>query len=124
MFFMFYRHGRESPADWSTAGGGNEGGGGGRDGNFTETTSNAHRLQPTSTTTTTTTTTMNQPQTGAFSTSGFRVGIYGWRKRCLYLLILVLLLMIIINFSLTLWVLKVMEFSSVSLLYVDFVSRI
>jgi hypothetical protein len=42
------------------------------------------------------------------------VGIYGWRKRCLYLLILGLLVMVIVNLALTLWVLKVMEFSSVS----------
>jgi hypothetical protein len=44
----------------------------------------------------------------------FKVGIYGWRKRCLYLLILGLLVMVIVNLALTLWVLKVMEFSSVS----------
>ncbi|XP_067004748.1 delta-sarcoglycan [Anabrus simplex] len=42
----------------------------------------------------------------------FKVGIYGWRKRCLYLLILGLLVMVIVNLALTLWVLKVMEFSS------------
>lgn len=44
---------------------------------------------------------------------GFQVGIYGWRKRCLYLLIMCLLVVVIINLALTLWVLKVMEFSSV-----------
>lgn len=43
----------------------------------------------------------------------FKIGIYGWRKRCLYILILGLLVMVIINLALTLWVLKVMEFSSV-----------
>ncbi|XP_074032264.1 sarcoglycan delta isoform X2 [Leptinotarsa decemlineata] len=42
----------------------------------------------------------------------FRIGIYGWRKKCLYILILVLLIMVIVNLALTLWVLKVMEFSS------------
>ncbi|XP_044730838.1 zeta-sarcoglycan [Chrysoperla carnea] len=42
----------------------------------------------------------------------FKIGIYGWRKRCLYLLILGLLIMVIINLALTLWVLKVMEFST------------
>ncbi|XP_018565194.1 gamma-sarcoglycan [Anoplophora glabripennis] len=42
----------------------------------------------------------------------FRIGIYGWRKKCLYILILVLLVMVIVNLALTLWVLKVMEFSS------------
>ncbi|XP_050299274.1 delta-sarcoglycan [Anthonomus grandis grandis] len=43
---------------------------------------------------------------------GFRVGIYGWRKKCLYALILVLLFMVIVNLALTLWVLKVMDFSA------------
>ncbi|KAF5289339.1 hypothetical protein FQA39_LY15125 [Lamprigera yunnana] len=42
----------------------------------------------------------------------FKIGIYGWRKKCLYILILGLLIMVIINLALTLWVLKVMEFSS------------
>ena len=51
---------------------------------------------------------------GESSTYNFKVGIYGWRKRCLYLLILGLLVMVIVNLALTLWVLKVMEFSSVS----------
>lgn len=46
------------------------------------------------------------------SLNHFRIGIYGWRKRCLYVLILVLLLMVIINLALTLWMLKVMEFSA------------
>ncbi|XP_033609788.1 delta-sarcoglycan isoform X2 [Cryptotermes secundus] len=46
------------------------------------------------------------------TTHNFKVGIYGWRKRCLYLLILGLLVMVIVNLALTLWVLKVMEFSS------------
>ncbi|XP_018331747.1 delta-sarcoglycan-like [Agrilus planipennis] len=45
-------------------------------------------------------------------TNNFRIGIYGWRKRCLYVLILGLLIIVIINLALTLWVLKVMEFSS------------
>jgi len=48
------------------------------------------------------------------STHNFHIGIYGWRKRCLYVLILGLLVMVIVNLALTLWVLKVMEFSSVS----------
>lgn len=46
--------------------------------------------------------------------SGFQIGLYGWRKKCLYLLILGLMIIIIINLVLTLWILKVMEFSSVS----------
>jgi hypothetical protein len=43
-----------------------------------------------------------------------KVGIYGWRKRCLYLLILALMVMMIINLALTLWILKVMDFNMVS----------
>ncbi|XP_071846857.1 zeta-sarcoglycan-like isoform X2 [Apostichopus japonicus] len=41
----------------------------------------------------------------------YKVGIYGWRKRCLYLLILLLLCTVIINFFLTVWILRVMDFS-------------
>lgn len=40
--------------------------------------------------------------------------LYGWRKKCLYTVILLLMVMIIINLALTLWILKVMEFSAVS----------
>ncbi|XP_066140703.1 delta-sarcoglycan isoform X1 [Euwallacea fornicatus] len=43
---------------------------------------------------------------------GFRLGIYGWRKKCLFALILILLFIVIVNLALTLWVLKVMDFSS------------
>ncbi|KAL3266382.1 hypothetical protein HHI36_010559 [Cryptolaemus montrouzieri] len=57
---------------------------------------------------------------GSQSAYNFRIGIYGWRKRCLYVLILVLLIMVIVNLTLTLWVLKVMEFSSVSSLKLIF----
>ncbi|XP_055846979.1 delta-sarcoglycan [Episyrphus balteatus] len=42
----------------------------------------------------------------------YHLGLMGWRKKCLYTLILVLMLLIIINLVLTLWILKVMEFSS------------
>lgn len=41
------------------------------------------------------------------------VGIYGWRKRCLYALVLALLAIVIVNFALTLWLIKTMEFNSV-----------
>lgn len=55
-------------------------------------------------------------QSNMFSVgNNFKIGIYGWRKRCLYILVLTLLIMVIVNLALTLWVLKVMEFSSVSL---------
>ncbi|XP_066588365.1 zeta-sarcoglycan isoform X2 [Prorops nasuta] len=45
-------------------------------------------------------------------TGGFRLGIYGWRKRCLYSLILGLMIIVILNLALTVWLLKVMGFSS------------
>uniref|UniRef100_A0A3B3QSN8 Sarcoglycan zeta n=1 Tax=Paramormyrops kingsleyae TaxID=1676925 RepID=A0A3B3QSN8_9TELE len=38
-------------------------------------------------------------------------GIYGWRKRCLYFLILLLLITMIVNLALTIWILKVMNFT-------------
>lgn len=46
--------------------------------------------------------------------SQFKVGIYGWRKKCLYILVMALMFMMIINLALTLWVLKVLDFNSVS----------
>lgn len=42
------------------------------------------------------------------------IGIYGWRKRCLYFFILLLVAIIIINLALTIWILVVMDFSVVS----------
>lgn len=42
------------------------------------------------------------------------LGLIGWRKKCLYTLLLLLMLLIITNLVLTLWILKVMEFSTVS----------
>ena len=46
----------------------------------------------------------------------YKIGIYGWRKRCLYLFVLLLLIILVVNFSLTIWILKVMWFSPVSVL--------
>ncbi|XP_037826004.1 myb-like protein Q, partial [Lucilia sericata] len=40
------------------------------------------------------------------------LGLIGWRKKCLYTLLVLLMLLIIINLGLTLWILKVMEFST------------
>lgn len=40
--------------------------------------------------------------------------IYGWRKQCLYVIIFLLMVLITVNLALTLWILKVMEISSVS----------
>ncbi|XP_021533903.1 gamma-sarcoglycan [Neomonachus schauinslandi] len=41
----------------------------------------------------------------------YTIGIYGWRKRCLYLFVLLLLIILLVNFALTIWILKVMWFS-------------
>ncbi|KAM5311545.1 gamma-sarcoglycan isoform 2-T2 [Glossophaga mutica] len=40
-----------------------------------------------------------------------KIGIYGWRKRCLYLFVLLLLIVFLVNFALTIWILRVMWFS-------------
>lgn len=40
--------------------------------------------------------------------------IYGWRKQCLFAIIFLLMILISVNLALTLWILKVMEISSVS----------
>uniref|UniRef100_A0A1L8E5D7 Putative gamma/delta sarcoglycan n=2 Tax=Nyssomyia neivai TaxID=330878 RepID=A0A1L8E5D7_9DIPT len=54
----------------------------------------------------------SQMQHHGNSPSGFHMSLYGWRKKCLYMLILFLMLLIVVNLGLTLWILKVMEFSS------------
>ncbi len=46
----------------------------------------------------------------------YKIGIYGWRKRCLYLFVLLLMIIVIINLALTIWILKVMDFSIVSII--------
>ena len=40
-------------------------------------------------------------------------GIYGWRKRCLYLLVLLLLVIILVNLGLTIWIMVVLDFNIV-----------
>lgn len=45
--------------------------------------------------------------------SQMKIGIYGWRKRCIYAFILTLLIMVILNLAISLWIFKVMEFSPV-----------
>lgn len=42
------------------------------------------------------------------------VGLYGWRRRSLFMTLIFLLLLVMLNLGLTLWMLKVMEFSAVS----------
>lgn len=41
----------------------------------------------------------------------YKIGIYGWRKRCLYLLILIITVLTIINLALTIWIMHVMSFN-------------
>ncbi|XP_047242757.1 zeta-sarcoglycan-like [Girardinichthys multiradiatus] len=41
----------------------------------------------------------------------YPVGLYGWRKRCLYFFLLLLLVTMIVNLALTVWIIKVMNFS-------------
>ncbi|XP_023317599.1 zeta-sarcoglycan [Trichogramma pretiosum] len=52
---------------------------------------------------------MSEPP--ARCTKSLNFGVYGWRKRCLYFLVLGLAVIVILNLALTLWLLKVMEFS-------------
>ncbi|KAJ8368832.1 hypothetical protein SKAU_G00088600 [Synaphobranchus kaupii] len=42
----------------------------------------------------------------------YSIGIYGWRKRCLYLFVLLLIIILVVNFALTIWILRVMWFNS------------
>ncbi|KAF6084870.1 sarcoglycan gamma [Phyllostomus discolor] len=46
-----------------------------------------------------------------------KIGIYGWRKRCLYLFVLLLLIVFLVNFALTIWILRVMWFSPTGMGY-------
>ncbi|XP_058796290.1 delta-sarcoglycan isoform X2 [Phymastichus coffea] len=70
--------------------------------------------QPTTTTAAaaaTTTTTTTSEFTSNNNKVGLGMAVYGWRRRCLYVLVLSLALVVILNLALTLWLLKVMEFS-------------
>ncbi|XP_007889652.1 delta-sarcoglycan [Callorhinchus milii] len=42
----------------------------------------------------------------------YKVGIYGWRKRCLYFFVLLLMILLLVNLALTIWILKVMNFTT------------
>lgn len=52
----------------------------------------------------------------------YKIGIYGWRKRCLYLFVLLLIVILVVNFALTIWILRVMWFNAegMGLLQVQF----
>ncbi|XP_048798279.1 zeta-sarcoglycan isoform X1 [Lagopus muta] len=49
----------------------------------------------------------------------YPVGIYGWRKRCLYFFVLLLLVTMIVNLAMTIWILKVMNFTVRLLLHFE-----
>lgn len=41
------------------------------------------------------------------------IGLYGWRKRCLYFFVLLLVVVLVTNLALTIWILVVLDFSHV-----------
>ncbi|XP_067222355.1 gamma-sarcoglycan isoform X1 [Chanodichthys erythropterus] len=49
----------------------------------------------------------------------YMIGIYGWRKRCLYLFVLLLLIILVVNFALTIWILRVMWFNTEGMGYLQ-----
>ncbi|KAA0702345.1 Gamma-sarcoglycan [Triplophysa tibetana] len=49
----------------------------------------------------------------------YMIGIYGWRKRCLYLFILILLIIMVVNLALMIWILRVMWFNSEGMGYLQ-----
>ncbi|XP_053564489.1 gamma-sarcoglycan isoform X4 [Bombina bombina] len=53
----------------------------------------------------------------------YNIGIYGWRKRCLYLFVLLLIIILVVNFALTIWILKVMWFSPTGMGYLHVTSE-
>ncbi|MFH4983298.1 hypothetical protein AB6A40_010007 [Gnathostoma spinigerum] len=42
----------------------------------------------------------------------YKVGVYGWRKRCLYCFICALTVVVVLNLALTIWIMTVLDFSS------------
>ncbi|KAF0030856.1 gamma-sarcoglycan [Scophthalmus maximus] len=49
----------------------------------------------------------------------YKIGIYGWRKRCLYLFVLLLITILVVNFALTIWILRVMWFNTEGMGYLQ-----
>jgi len=49
----------------------------------------------------------------------YKIGIYGWRKRCLYLFVLLLIVILVVNFALTIWILRVMWFNTVCVAHIE-----
>ncbi|KAL4230861.1 hypothetical protein ACF0H5_011235 [Mactra antiquata] len=55
---------------------------------------------------------MGKGKTADFTKSGHQpAGIYGWRKQCLYAVILFILIIVIMNAALTVWILRVLNFN-------------
>ncbi|XP_017552323.1 gamma-sarcoglycan [Pygocentrus nattereri] len=49
----------------------------------------------------------------------YKIGIYGWRKRCLYLFVLLLIIILVVNLGLTIWILRVMWFNAEGMGYLQ-----
>lgn len=49
----------------------------------------------------------------------YKIGIYGWRKRCLYLFVLLLIIILIVNLGLTIWIMRVMWFNAEGMGYLQ-----
>lgn len=49
-----------------------------------------------------------------FTPCNHNVGIYGWRKTCLYAVVLVIMVMVIMNMAILVWIIRVMDFTMVS----------
>lgn len=58
-------------------------------------------------------TTQGSNGSGPLSQHTYTIGIYGWRKRCLYLFVLLLIIILIVNLALTIWIFRVMWFNTV-----------
>ncbi|XP_060565081.1 zeta-sarcoglycan-like [Ruditapes philippinarum] len=55
---------------------------------------------------------MGKGRSSDFTESGYQpAGIYGWRKQCLYAIILFILVVVIMNLALTVWILRVLNFN-------------
>ncbi|XP_062872806.1 gamma-sarcoglycan [Trichomycterus rosablanca] len=52
----------------------------------------------------------------------YKIGIYGWRKRCLYLFVLLLIIILVVNLGLTIWILRVMWFNTEGMGYLQVTS--
>ena len=48
----------------------------------------------------------------------YKLGIYGWRKRCLYFLIFLIGIISVINLALIVWIMRVQDFGLVSYAFV------